>query len=1419
MAELVAPRAIGLDVGSVSLKGVALDLTGEVVARLALPAAGGLAAQAQRLIGALAGGAPLVSLCVTGAGKALFEGLKAARIQNDLVATASAAAKLHPDARAIIEIGGHQAKWVRLGEGGRIDSFQLNDQCAAGAGAFLEQQAGRLRMGIGYFSELAAGAPKGASVAGRCSVFAKSDMIHLQQKGTPPGEIAYGLCLALARNFRATLLRGGEMVKPALLAGGGARNRGLHRAFIEVCGVEPEELPAADHPEFLAAYGAALAARGAEPLSPAEIQAFLALAEVQQRRTGSQLQPLRASESATRPEPEGPPPGKITAFLGVDVGSVSTDFCLVSPGGDLLLGVYLATRGDPIGVMAEGLAILGDRAGDRLEILGVGTTGSGRHLAGRLLGADVVKNEITCQVLGARHVLPDVDTILEIGGQDSKFVSVDSGHIADFVMNKICAAGTGSFLEEQAEGLGVRIVGEFTDLALEASVPCDLGSQCTVFMETEVVAARQRGASLPEVCAGLACSVARNYLEKVVAGRPIGQNVVFQGGVASNGAVVAAFEQLLGKPVTVHPYNRLSGAIGAALAAQREWIEGVASRFRGLDAVKDVAVKSFECRVCSNVCQVAKISWSGDSAYFGDVCERFTSRDGEGSASGVPDLFGEREELFESFAGGEAERGVVGIPRASTMFEYFPFWASFFRHLGYRVVLSPPTTARILEEGVRRLTAETCLPIKVAYGHVAALLKQDVDFVFLPSVSRLPDDLDQPSHSCPFVESAGFMVAGFAGDRVVVPSISLAGSAETLAQDLHEALARLGVTLDQTNAALIAAQEGFADFRARLLERGQEVLASDFGLAFAVLGKPYNCHDPFLNLGLAKHIRRLGVLPIPGDMLPADPAHLEARGVTLPWRYNRDILRSLLAVSRDDRLFPVVVSNFGCGPDAFGLKYLEQVAGRSPYLLLEFDEHRGEAGLVTRLEAFLDEVSHFGGGYRAKQVSLRRPRILSLNRRLKGHRVVLPYFADHAWAYLGALRYAGYDAHLLPPPDEASLAAGEEASSGKECHPYIVLLGDLVKHKRLGNIRAGDVYFFVGTSNPCLLHEYGKGMQIALDRLGVGGIDVVSPDTDDHWEILGYQALVRLWQGLVATDLLIRARCQIRPYAADPSAVDSVLDQVYPDLAATLAEDRLGEALTRAGRALEGIRRNASERRPVVGIAGDIYTRIHPFGNQGLFDHLERLGLEVWPAPFLVDSIDFWTRKAISDGLYGGQYLESAVAAMGLMRQELESWRVRFHLGTRIDRVDEPGYRETLELARPYLDGRANDVLVQNVAKMVDFANRGADGIINAISFHCMLGTVSAALAERIRQDVGALPLITLVYSGSGGGEIASKLEAFAHQVKTHAAARKADRGPLAGARQMMQELAQRVAPAGELLSTMAAGTGNWLKKREPGEP
>ena len=1363
--RLGAGVAVGIDLGSVTLKGVVLDSEGRILARHAAAASGALADGVGEVLSRLAAFAPgSVALGVTGSGKGAFASLSAACRESDLVAAARAAARLYPEVRGLIEVGGHESKWTRLSGEGVLESFSLNDQCAAGSGAFLEQQAGRLGLGIAELSSLAAGAERAAAIAGRCAVFAKSDMIHQQQKGTPIDELAYGLCLALARNFRATLLRGRSPALPALLLGGGGLNAGLLRAFRAVLRLRDEDLLVAQDPQLFAAHGVALAALELEGRTT--LAAAAEFLRVQERGAPARGLPvLHRPDTHTLPEPEVADAGPVEAWLGVDVGSVSTDFCLLSPEGDVLDGIYLRTRGDPVGVLREGLGLLRARLGPRLRVLGVGTTGSGRHLAGRLLRADVVKNEITCQVLGASHALPEVDTILEIGGQDSKYVSVRDGRVAEFVMNKVCAAGTGSFLEEQGGALGVSILEEFSEVALSAGRPVDLGSQCTVFMDTEVVHARQRGTPLSDVLAGLAYSVARNYLERVVAGRPIGEQVVFQGGVASNAAVVAAFEVLLGKPMRVHPHNRISGAIGAALAA-RDGHRGEESSFAGLDAVDSVQVRTFECQSCANLCQVSRIRVGDDTAYFGDTCERYTARDAADAGARLPDLVEEVEELLESYAGGHPYLGTAGIPRALMMLDLLPFWATFLRTLGFSVVLSGPSTSRVLEEGLARLGAEVCLPIKLVHGHVASLVaREDIDLVLLPSILDLPDCADGRCHLCPFEESVGFMVAGFAGERLVVPALSLTAPRPRLVRELRDKLQSWDLSEERIGSALDAAYEAQDECYERLRQRGREVLDADFGLAFVLIGKPYNILDPFENLNLAHHVRKLGILPIPMQLLPEAQADLKALGFTVPWHYDRGILRALSAVRGDARLYPVVVTNFGCGPDAFSLRYLEELTRGRPCLLLEFDEHRGEAGLITRLEAFIDEVEHDDRPRRSRAVTLPPPPQRS-HRGFEGKRFVLPHFADHAWAYQGALRFAGNEAVVLPPPDQETLEFGAQASTGTECHPYTVLAGDLLKHVEAGTISAGDVFLFPGTTVACLLSEYGSAMRQALGRRGVRGVEVVSPGGAELFDILGMPAMVRLGRGLLACDLLAKLHCQVRPYAEEPGRVDALFEEAFPRLAEGLAKDRVGEALRHVARELEALPRRDVPRRPLVGVAGDVYTRIHPFGNQGLFRRLEELGLEVWPAPFLVDSVEFGWRREMSEHFEDGRYLESAATGLLFLRKEMEALRVRLLLGTRVERATEPGYDEVLELAGPYLDRNANELVLLNTAKMVDFVRRGAHGVINAISFHCMLGTVSASLTERLRRDHDMVPITTVVYGAAGAADVDAKLEAFAHQVR-----------------------------------------------------
>lgn len=1410
---------LGLDIGSVNLHAALWGRGDEVRLSFSLPLKGKplatLAAALKRIL-------PLVedepfAVGVTGAGRDMLRSIEGMSFENEVIACSLAASKLVPWARCLLEVGGHLSKWTALDENGDILDHSLNEFCAGGSGAFLEQQASRLGISIADLASSAASAPSGAAVAGRCSVFAKSDMIHLQQKGTPLDEITYGVCLALARNFAATVLKGREPARPAALIGGAAANLGLVRALREVLSLDDVDLVVPENHGVFGAVGAAMsaAARGDASFVSKALSRQVSEAFRKNVSALTVLEPLPAHGVA------GSETGDALAsvlvqgnvFLGVDVGSVSTNFVLIDKECTVLAGVYLPTRGQPIAIMEEGLAQLRTRIGGGAKVLAAATTGSGRHLAARFLQADAARNEITTQLRSTLHYFPEVDTIFEIGGQDSKYVSVKDGTLNDFAMNKICAAGTGSFLEEQAVSLGLDIIKEFEEKALQSKAPIDLGSQCTVFMDTELVHALQRGAKVEDVAAGLAYSVARNYLEKVVANKPVGRNVIFQGGVASNRAVVAAFSRILGKEIRIHPYNRLSGAIGAALIAKEMYgKDPFRTGFSGFESPSEYKITSFECPHCPNTCQVTRMEKDQGVAFFGDVCERYTSAKVSGKKGETEqDLSDLREQILKSCVAAAAPertvekerslvkklleqhastvvtphaldssrkavakaKGTIGIPRASLYFELFALWAPMWKRLGYDVIDSGPSTKRLLDKGVRKLTTEACVPVKLAYSHVLELVDKEPDYVFLPSILVLPDPFGSPEScsTCPYTQSLPYMVSSAVNARFLIPQINLSRERDGIPEGLEILVEELGVEKRDLRAAFQKGKQTFLEFKEALLARGEETMASGFKRAAVLIGKPYNIYDTFLNMNLVRHLARMGMMAIPYEFISRG-RELDETWDSLPWRFNRDYIKVAATVRENDRLYPVVVSNFGCGPDGFALKHLEQILAGKPGLFVEFDEHRGEAGLVTRLEAFVDEVDSFLEKKSAPcRFSGKSCKILSKPRVGK---FFIPNFADHAYAFAGALRYIGIEAEVLPPPDSEVRRKGEQFSSGKECHPYSIIAGDLVK---LVESMAEDadpaVFFFPGTSIPCLLPQYGPGCRLILDQMDEDRIEVMTPTSKELFDLLGLQGGIRLWRGLTAMDMLIKASCELRPYECERGTVDDVHRANCLELAKAVEG---GDIIKTTEKCIEKLSSTEIDRsawgrreRPVVGIAGDIYTRTNRTANQNLFITLEELGCEVWPGPFIVDVFDFRLKMEFARSLSRRDLREILHKAWIIALKELSEQRIRKLFRERFRHTEEPGYKEVLAIAAPYIGEQSSEVLVLNIAKMVDFAARGADGIINAMCFNCMVGSVSAAMTSKLRKDHRNIPILNLVFGGNSGAAQTMRLEAFVHQVKKYA--------------------------------------------------
>lgn len=1309
---------------------------------------------------------------------------------NQLAAAVTAVTAAHPQVRTIIDLGGQFSTWilVRQGPSAGIEDFALNGLCAAGSGVFLEQQAVRLGLSVSELGRLADSAERGATIAGRCSVFAKSDMIHLQQKGTPLDEIAYGLCLALAGTFVGTVLENRRVRAPLAFIGGGAVNSGLIRAFLSVLGLERNEIILPADCLSSCALGAALSVKDFPPVVLSEWlgerDAARSAANGMKPGHGSRARLVRqAGGSEPHGQPESPAgkwsesDGKVPVHLGIDVGSVSTNMVLLSPELEYLDGVYVATGGRPVAALDLAFKEIKRRHGRRLKVLSVGATGSGRYLAERLVGADLVKNEITAQLVSATHFFPDVETVFEIGGQDAKFMTAREGLLQEFEMNKICSAGTGSFLEEQAARLGVAIVDEFSELAFSSREPVDLGSRCTVFMDGEICQAMAANHRVEDLCAGLAYAVARNYLEKVVAGGKIGSNVVFQGGTSANSAVVSAFAGLLGRPVRVHPYGRVSGAIGAALLAAREWVAQPARKtlFRGVDSCRDHSLTSFECVECANRCRVNRIEVGGQRVHFGDVCERYTSRDNGEKRSKAKEkkrpfteLFAARETLLVGALAEKNEqnsRARVGLVRSSLMLEYLPFWTHLLSELNFEPVVAEGMGGGGEDHGI---STAICLPQKLAAAEIHYLIReQRVERVLMPSILELePCHAGDRSRTCIYSQQLPDMLGPVYGERLMAPQLGLSSSPDLRREGSRALAEALGVSKRRVDSAWRIALGYQAVFGEARRELGREVLAALTGNGVVVIGKPYNLHDPRANLGLAGQLARLGLPAVPMDLLPLSGERLDDNWYMLPWLLNRHQLRALQLLRTHPRLYPIHVSNYGCGPDAFTLKHLQRYWGERPRLFLEFDGHRGEAGLVTRLEAFADEIDNYARKEKGPRI-LRPPQVRDNHAPTPGTRCLLPFTSEHVHVYAGMLRRAGFAAKILPFPDGESARLGEEFSSGRECHPYALIAGDLVKCVRAGDIVSGDRFFIPGTRLPCLLSQYGDGFRHVLEALGEERLRIFDQHPGEASAMFGIFGMIDLYEGLTIIDYLIIAGCRIRPYERKNGAVNRWLAESCREVEACLAgKSDKRVCLARCLVGLDSIAVEGKGQRPVVGVTGDLYTRINAAGNSGLFTRLEQMGCEVWPSPFFAASTDFelpqegnrWHRR----GNYAKALSVSATAALLRTRAR----RLAACLGPELrTRCVEPPQTVLQHYALPYVNGNSNHLIRTMIAKMVDFAQRGADGVISAIGLNCMAGTAAAAAIPHIRRDHGGFPILSLSYGSAEGLSHKIQLDAFIQQV------------------------------------------------------
>jgi predicted CoA-substrate-specific enzyme activase len=1413
---------MGIDLGSVSLNIVVIDETRDIKAALYRRIDGRPLTVLRDSLEEL--GEDFNSfngIIVTGSGRKLVSNILEVPDVNEIVTQAKATCHYYPAARTIIEIGGQDSKLifldrdVRSGKPFVIDHV-LNEVCAAGTGSFLDLQADRLGISIEDLGALAVCSKHPARISGRCSVFAKSDMVHLQQEGTPKADIVAGLCFALTRNFITNLGKGKSFPSPIVFQGGVAANPGVVKAFEDLLELGPGVLIIPEHFLIMGALGSALMANAQSSAQPIPLKQMIqgveaAMEMAQDRPRAAHLKPLAPAKTDQEAAAHyyGIEPGDhAEVILGVDVGAVSTNIVLIDLKGRLVAKQYWYTRGEAVETVRAGLEEMARQVGPGVRVCGAGVTGSGRYFVGDFVGADVVINEISAQARAALHLEPEADTIIEIGGQDSKYIRCEQSRVVDFEMNKVCAAGTGSFLEEQAARLKVPIQGTFSELAFASSTPADLGARCTVFMESDLIHHQQAGYSMSDLTAGLSYAIAHNYIEKVVGTRKIGDRIVFQGGVAANHSVASAFENILGKPLTVPEHHNVTGALGAALAARDR--APASTCFAGFH-LKDrpYEVKTFECQKCPNLCRIHEIYIEETlRSYYGSLCGRYEKVSDRGLFSRLPDLFQERDTRlmggFDEEAGaGKGSGPVIGIPRTLTFYEYFPFWNAFFNTLGHSVIVSDKTNKTLVQAGLSYVPSETCYPVKTVYGHISNLMSKGAERVLLACEvdHSQPTDQKLRSFNCPYIQSMPYMVQAAMGSKAKLLAPILHRSRAK--QETDHTLMALGRTLGHGSKrikdALYAAYEAQYRFDEWRRVRGTEVLASLEAdqRALVLLGKCHNIFDEGLNLHLARKLRRTGHLPIPHDMLPIGDISLPAHYENVVWKNTRDLMKALVLMRENEHLFPVLLTNFGCGPDSFFMKYMETEIAGKPHLTLEVDEHTGDAGMVTRIEAFLETVNA------APREPRPSPRPLNIvirgkqrtidpwnpdpgfMRRFENRVLYFPYaslaFSTVAQAAFEAI---GLEAQVLPKPDDETEYLGRKVTSSRECHPYIATCGDIVKMTRQPGFDPERTAVWIPSyDGACRFSQYGIAYADLFRRLGLHGVPVIAPLTSTRFDelsgLFGLRYMALLWQGWMGAEVLQRLRLHIRPYEKKAGETDRVFESGIKDIAKAMVQPngrpswqnrKVLAALKQAVQALKAIPVDRCKERPTIGIVGEFYTVLNRWTNQDIIRTLEELGAEVRihgltvTNCFTLFSQHYYVRNRLKE--------KEVCAALYYF---LRNWWLMSLVG-RAERYmpDELRVFGTLDArtilneVAPFIYYDIDPILATFTTRVRQFAASGISGICNLFVLNCMLGNVTVSIFKKALSDHKNLPLLHAVYDGQKETNMLTRIEAFMHQAKLY---------------------------------------------------
>jgi predicted CoA-substrate-specific enzyme activase len=1153
------------------------------------------------------------------------------------------------DVDAVVSLGGEDLVVYTIDKNKKIVTNFSGNKCASGTGEFFKQQLARMDMKLDDINHI----PEGCKVlrlSSRCSVFMKSDCTHRLNKGeATKGDIVLSLSDVMATKVIDFLKRAKIIKGNVLLTGGVTLNKYIvpfiRERLPEINFIVPEQAA------YFEAFGAALLAKNMGSILPPLGKLFKP-AEIHFKRFSS----LKTAE------------GKVTYIdakkttvkagreyiLGVDGGSTTTKASLIDiETNEVAASFYGRTHGDPVMALKNCLIeikkqIKNDIGDGKINITLCSTTGSSREILGVFLETPAVYNEIIAHAVGTTYYKKDIDTIFEIGGQDAKYIYLQNIVPIDYAMNQACSAGTGSFLEESAQGdLNINHAHEIGDIALLAKEPLKFGEHCSAFINSDIRNAIHQGASREDITAGIVTSIVSNYLNRVVGNRTIGNHIVLQGGVAKNKAVPLAFAMLLNKNILVPPDPELMGCFGVGLLVKQKFDDGlIAKSAYDIDKIINTNViyeSEFICKACENLCPIRVLNVNNNKYMFGGRCNKYANirKKKIFNETEIYDYVEKRNDLmFKECAPDPGKLNkkkdyIVGIPNCFSVYTMWPLYSWFFHTLGIETILSK----NISHEGTARVESAYCFPAEIAHGAVQDIFDHDVDYIFLPHYRDM-ESYEENSHACfcPITQSLPYYIKKafpeIAEDKFLAPVVSFKYGMEKALESFIALGEQLGFSARETRLAFEIALKKQNEYFKKAGELGETALAESRTAkrpVIAVLGRPYNAFTSDANMSIPRKFTTRGYSVIPFDILPFADMEIYPN---MYWYYGQQDMKVSKLLKDEDNIFVTYISNFSCAPDSFMLHYLKWMMGTKPFLILELDSHSADAGIDTRVEAFLDIIE----GYRSKLMDS------GLNKYDNGLRFInngkdkihikniitnekIEIYNNPSVKVLlanmgrlsvelaaAAIRSININAEAMPVPDVNTLQLARNHASGKECLPSHLVLGEALQYFSSQKYRKDETYllFVPTTTGPCRTGQYFVFYENLFKDLRLDNVVVFTMDSDNSYTEIGPGFTKYVWWGMIIGDYMKDIETSLRTCAVDPVSSMEKYDILWHRLLSTAERN-----ITKIIPELENIAKEISaiplkktmDECSKVLIVGEIYVRRDDFAVDELIQHFSRRGI------------------------------------------------------------------------------------------------------------------------------------------------------------------------------------------------------------------